>query len=68
MRSNHRTNPKNRVDNLVEAVRVQIEDFDDDQLERLINLLIFEQRDREKDLEELRILDVTSSQDDPEDE
>lgn len=46
-----------KIRNLIHAVRIQLEDFTDDQLEELVNILIFEQRDRDKDLEDLKDLD-----------
>lgn len=56
MRNSRLDHMTEKMDRLVDAVRIQIEDLSDEQLDRLINLLTFERMDRDKNLEELKKL------------
>lgn len=53
MRNNRLEEITNRMDRVVDAIRLQLEDLNDEQLLKIQNLVTFELMDRQKDLEEL---------------
>jgi hypothetical protein len=53
MRNSRLERTEENMNRLIDAVRIQLEDLSDDQLDRLINLLTFERIDRDKNLQEL---------------